>query len=124
MRKLILVPILIFALSLAACGGGHNTSGSPTLSMSTSTFSGSTAITMKVGATLTLSDQTDGATHILATGTNGSFTAEAGAPSNLNAASGLTINPGQSVSITFTTPGTYHITCLVHPGMNATITVQ
>ena len=31
---------------------------------------------------------------------------------------------GGTYSITFTAPGTYQVTCTVHPAMNMTITVQ
>lgn len=30
---------------------------------------------------------------------------------------------GKSVRLTFTKPGVYHYHCLIHPGMDATITV-
>ena len=36
----------------------------------------------------------------------------------------LTLEPGASGSYAFDTPGTYPITCIVHPLMNMTITVE
>ena len=36
----------------------------------------------------------------------------------------LVLEPGVSDSYTFDTPGTYPITCIVHPLMNMTITVE
>jgi plastocyanin len=36
----------------------------------------------------------------------------------------LILEPGASDSYTFDTPGTYPITCIVHPTMNMTLTVE
>jgi plastocyanin len=60
---------------------------------------------------------------MLVTGTNGTFSAETGAPSDFTAP-GLAFSPGDSKTITFPTAGTYHITCTIHPSMQATITVS
>jgi plastocyanin len=81
-------------------------------------------VALHTGDTLTISD-VDGVHHIL---TNGTWSAdnkpvpgvEPGAVliSNLNVDNGsVTVGP-------FTTPGTYHIYCTVHPGMRLTVVVQ
>jgi plastocyanin len=59
----------------------------------------------------------------LVTGTNGQFTAAAGAPSEFSASTGLDLAPGDKKTVTFPTAGTYQITCTIHPSMQATITV-
>jgi plastocyanin len=88
----------------------------------TSTFE-QTCITLSKGGTLKLvQDQTS--YHIFDYGQwNGSTPQQqtpAGAPSLKN----LTLS-GPSVSIgPFTTAGTYHIYCTVHPGMNLTVVVK
>jgi plastocyanin len=80
--------------------------------------------TVKAGQAVTFDDPASGGgVHNLVTGHNGSFTAEAGAPSQFAAATGLSFSPGDSKSITFPTAGTYTITCTIHPSMEATITV-
>jgi plastocyanin len=81
-------------------------------------------IAIHKGETLTLADE-GSVPHVLA---NGAWSAdnhpapgvETGAPTirNINIESkSVTIGP-------FTTPGTYHIYCTIHPGMTLTILVQ
>ncbi len=128
MRKFAIAGIVVvLALALAACGGKGSANGScsaNTVKMEVSTF-GCTSLTVKAGTTVTFDNTVNGGgTHVLVTGTNGSFTAETGAPADLNAASGLNFSPGDKKTETFATAGTYHITCTIHPTMNLTITVQ
>jgi len=92
--------------------------------MGTSTFTGSTSLTIHQGTTVKFADAASGATHILMMGANGMYGGMMGAPNMLNSSMGMTISPGQTMMVTFTTPGTYHITCSIHPDMNVTITVR
>lgn len=127
MRNMILgfIASLAMALVLVGCGGPKVASGGPpTLAMDMSNFTGATTVTIKAGASVTFTDSASGSTHLLVTGTQGQTAAEAGAPTELTSASGFEIDKGKSVSITFPTAGTYHITCTVHPAMNATVIVQ
>ena len=98
------------------------TNGVPTVHMGPGSFSQS-SITIGKGAKLLLVD--DGSfVHIIANGTWVNNTPkpvqEAGAPTVNN----VQVN-GNSIDIgPFTTAGTYHIYCTIHPGMSLTITVQ
>ena len=81
-------------------------------------------VALHKGETLTLVDE-GSVPHILANGAwsadnHPSPGAEAGAPTIRN----VSVND-KSVTIgPFTTPGTYHIYCTVHPGMTLTVLVQ
>ncbi len=122
LRSILIASAALFALTLAACGGKAASSGN-TLTMDTASFSGASSLTIKAGQSVKFVDSADGATHLLVTGQNGAFSAETGAPAQLSAAAGMQINPDQTISVVFPTAGTYHITCTVHPGMNATVIV-
>lgn len=149
MRKLALTLLATIALLLAACGGGvanttptdtpippaptatatavppTATSGpsAPTITMASRSFSGNSA-TVKAGQAVTFDDPAaTGGVHNLVTGSNGTFKAEAGAPSQFASATGVAFSPGTSMDIVFPTAGTYTITCTIHPTMEATITV-
>jgi plastocyanin len=110
---------------MAACATGTSTSGGAsgsTISMGVGVFSGSTSITVKAGDAVTF-DDTSGGVHDLVIGTNGTFSAMAGAPDQLNNANGDMFNGGDKQTIVFATAGTYPITCKIHPSMQATVTV-
>jgi plastocyanin len=123
MRKFITGLVVGLCLMLAACGdtGSGGANGS-TISMGTGVFSGNASITVTAGTAVTF-DDSNGGPHNLVTGTGGQFSAESGAPSELGS-NGLKFNGGDKQTVTFSTPGTYHITCTIHPSMQATITVH
>jgi plastocyanin len=117
--------LLIGGVAQPAAGGAGapSATGTETVHLLASTFSPN-IIALHAGDTLTVVDDTP-TPHVLA---NGSWSAsnqaapatEAGAPiiNHVNVNNNtLTIGP-------FTTAGTYHIYCLVHPGMNLTVIVQ
>jgi plastocyanin len=125
MKKLAATLIMGSFLALAACGGGASTGGPPTITMGASTFEGNTNLSISKGTVVTFNDPSgSGGPHKLATGTNGAYTPEAGAPTDFESATGLNFTPGTKVTETFNTPGVYKITCTVHPAMEATITVK
>ena len=128
MKRFIIFAALAATMLLAACGSKSTTTGGATqntLSMGQSTFDGTTTFTIKVGQAIVFNDPTSGGnTHILLTGMNGTYTAEPGAPDDLNNKDGKTFSAGDKVTYTFATAGTYHITCSIHSGMNATVTVN
>ena len=120
-RRTTLATLLaIMTILLAACGGatestpaadgdGGGTS-SETVSLAGNQFSPST-LTIPAGTTVTF---TDTATHTVTEGTDGvavddPIVDEQG---------------GADVPVTFDEPGTYNITCTIHPEMNMTITVE
>ena len=79
--------------------------------------------TVKAGQAVMFVDPTSGGIHHLVTGHNGTFAAEAGAPSQFATADGVSFSPGDSMSIIFPTAGSlcHH---LHDPSlMEATITV-
>lgn len=115
--------VLIGGLAQPAAPAGLTyTNGVPTIHMDAGNFLQS-SVTIAKGSKLLLVDNSS-AVHILANGSwqNGHAMAEreAGAPvvNNLQVS-------GNSVEIgPFSVAGTYHIYCMVHPGMNLTIIVQ
>jgi plastocyanin len=96
--------------------------GAATITMGTGIFSGSTSVSIKAGQGVTLNDA-NGGPHDLVIGTHGQFTAETGAPAELNNQSGIAFDAGVTMTVTFANAGTFHITCTLHPGMQATVTV-
>ncbi len=81
-------------------------------------------LTLPKGGTITFkNDPASGTPHYLVIGKNGMAETEQGAPS-LGATPRI-ISPGQSFTTgAWNTPGTYHISCQIHPTtMNLTITV-
>ncbi|HEU5349846.1 MAG TPA: plastocyanin/azurin family copper-binding protein [Ktedonobacterales bacterium] len=150
MRRFALVFLLLCAFGLAACGessvaatptdtsapaattapsatattatSGGGTGGA-TIGLGVETFT-RTSVTIKAGQSVTFNDPSDtGNVHDLVTGTNGQFSAAAGAPSEFASADGLTLSPGDTKAVVFPKAGTFTITCTFHPNMEATITV-
>ena len=132
-RTTLAILLATMAILLAACGGaaestpagdgGGAATASPsaedggdggetgnTVSMAGNTFSPG-SLTIAAGDTVTF---TDTATHTVTEGTNGTA-----AEDPIVDESG-----GADIEVTFDEPGTYNITCKVHPEMNMTITVE
>jgi plastocyanin len=121
MKKIAATLLMGSLLALAACGGG-NSSSKPTVTMTGDSFS-PPSLTINKGQSVTFDNSSD-TTHLLVTGMNGQYQPEAGAPSDFENSSGLKFSPGTKMVETFNTPGTYKITCTVHPTMEETITVK
>jgi plastocyanin len=113
--------LLLFALT-AACSGSAGPAAND-VKMNAADFE-QHAITLKAGSALHLTDEQSGTTHLLCLGKDGQCDQNAKGPQQLRATNPLQVDPGQSVDITFDTPGTYDITCTIHPGMQLTVTVQ
>lgn len=117
--------LLIGMLAQPASGGGaaSGRAGTQTVHLSASTFV-TDIIALHRGDTLTIVDDAP-VPHIL---TNGTWSAdnkpvpgvEPGAPIINN----VSVNNNSATVGPFTTPGTYHIYCTLHPGMTLTIIVQ
>ena len=119
-RILLLIVPCCLVLMVAACGSTVTSDDPNAIDTSSSAFSKS-QVTIKVGQTLTFVD--NGEIHYLVIGTNATYQKETGAP-DLGGPSGHTISAGQVwLTPPWTTPGTYHITCTIHPNMNLTVTV-
>ena len=114
--------LAIFALILAACGSSTESSAAlttaamaagsagETVSMANTTFTPST-LTIPAGTTVTF---TDTAGHTVTEGTDGVAVDDPIVDED----------GGSDVPVTFDEPGTYNITCKIHPSMNMTITVE
>lgn len=121
--------ILFLALLLAACsgsaassapaadggdGGGGATDGAgaagETVSLAGFAFSPS-ELTISAGTTVTF---TDTANHTVTEGTDGEAVDDPIVDED----------GGSDVEVTFDEPGTYNITCKIHPDMNMTVTVE
>ena len=113
--------LAIFALILAACGSSTESSAADTgddgggsagatVSLANTTFTPST-LTIQAGTTVTF---TDTAGHTVTEGIDG------------EAADDPIVDEdgGSDVPVVFDEPGTYNITCKIHPSMNMTITVE
>jgi plastocyanin len=124
-RRISAIAVIGFlvALTLVGCGGSSTGGASNELDMGSSDFT-QTSVTLSAGQALHMVDSQDsGGTHMLCIGQNGICDANPTGPSELHGP-GMTFNPGTTKDITFSTAGTYHITCTIHPNMNVTITVQ
>ena len=114
----------ILTLSLASCAivDTGNTANLPTVHMGGAVFI-QTTITIHKGDMLNLVDDAS-STHIIV---NGSWQGNTQKPATENGAPTVnhtfTGNDGAAVG-PFTTAGTFHLYCTVHPGMNLTVTVQ
>jgi plastocyanin len=119
---LILAPLLALVLALAACG--QSTTAPNEVSMVTADFS-TTSITIKAGQAVHFTDPAGtGGVHTICLGTDGTCDSGAKGPQALQSP-GFTINPGDGAKdVTFDTPGTYQITCSIHPAMSLTVIVQ
>ena len=96
--------------SAPADNGGDTGGGGETVSMASTKFTPS-SLTIQAGTTVTFTD-TSG--HTVTEGTDGQpvddpIVDEQG---------------GSDIDVTFDEPGTYNITCKIHPSMNMTITVE
>jgi plastocyanin len=113
---------LLPLLALAACG--QSASAPNEVSMTGSDFS-PTNVTIKTGQAVHFTDPAGvGAMHIVCLGSDGNCDGAAQGPQALQLG-GFTINAADPPKdVTFTAPGTYKITCSIHPSMNLTVTVQ
>jgi plastocyanin len=125
MRKLtcaMVVTCCVLALIIAGCGGSSG-GASNELDLGGTSFVQS-SITLSAGQTLHIVDPQDtGGTHNLCLGQSMHCDPNAAGPSELHDP-GFPINPGMTKDITFSTAGTYHITCTLHFNMDTTITVH
>jgi plastocyanin len=131
MKKLaffMLPALIVGAFLVSGCGkapGGQTTASGPVdhVDMTVDNWATS-SITVAVNTPFKFNDPTDtGGIHVICTGSNGKCVADANAPTELGAP-GFSIQPGQSKTVTFTKPGTYHIACTIHPMMDLTLVVQ
>lgn len=133
MRKfaLLIVPLLLtIALAMTACGetdistsGASSSYATPDVTMSQDDFDHD-LLTIPAGTTVKFIDAQQAAPHILCIGANAKCDESALGPHALSDGNSLQVNPGETKTVTFDTPGTYKIACTLHPMMHLTITVQ
>ncbi len=120
-RTTLAILLAIMAILLAACGGasestpagdgdGDGAATAETVSLAGGQFSPST-LTVAAGTTVTF---TDTANHTVTEGTDG-----VAVDDPIVDESG-----GSDIEVVFDEPGTYNLTCTIHPAMNMTITVE
>lgn len=124
----LLVVFLLLATVLAIGGCGESSSGggsysTPDVTMGQDNFDHSSLV-VSSGTTVKFSSPTSAAPHILCVGENGQCAANGSGPTELTGGKSVHVDPGETKSVTFETPGTYKIACTLHPMMNMTITVQ
>jgi plastocyanin len=110
---------LLVALLLAGCGG----SPSNQVDMGVAAFQQS-SVSIKAGESVHFVDPASGGTHVICVGEGVKCVQQDGAPAELNTADGMTFNTGDNKNIVFPTAGTYHVVCIIHPGMEVTVTVS
>jgi plastocyanin len=118
----LLLLTLMLGLGLAACGQSSTTANE--VSMSAGDFS-ATSVTIKAGEAVHFTDLAGiGGPHTICLGANGACDQSSTGPLTLTG-DGFTMNPGDPAKdVTFDTPGTFKITCSIHPAMNLTVVVQ
>ncbi len=104
-------------------GSGGGGGGEPTVHMGASNFNQAT-VTVPKGSKLMLVDDVP-VLHTLANGMwdasgNQKLAKEPGAP----IVNDVNVNSGSTEIGPFTQAGTFHILCIIHPGMNLTVTVH
>lgn len=123
MRKLLLI-MLVPATALAGCAARPGQASSPdAIGMKELTFT-TEARTIPAGARLEFVNDGSRALHVLVPGDGAKPRAQAGMPS-FGGASGHRSEVGDRwLTPPWETPGTYLVTCTLHPAMNLTVTVQ
>jgi plastocyanin len=122
MSKRLLAPIcfaLLLAPLLTGCGGSKP---SNEVDMGVAAFQ-QTSVTIKAGQAVHFVDPVSGGTHLICVGQGVQCIPQDGAPAELNTKEGMTFNTGDSRDIVFSTAGTYTVVCIIHPGMQVTVTV-
>ena len=105
-----------------AAGGGTSSRASGAITMEGNVFTPDT-VAVAVGERLTFLNDSPHALHILVIGDKAQARNEKGAP-DFGGRRGVRTDPGDTwTSPTWDTPGTFHVTCTVHPRMNLEVRV-
>jgi plastocyanin len=107
---------LLLTTTLAACGGSSSAGGTaPAANGHAVLIKGfkfvPATLTVPVGTKVTFT-QEDSTPHTVSGSGNSSFLRSA------------PLNKGQSYTVTFSKPGTYHYICSIHPTMHGTVIVK
>jgi plastocyanin len=119
-QRTIIMIVCCSVVLFAACGNVVTSNDPNTVVANNNSFSKGN-ITIQQGQTFKFQDAAS--THILVIGQNGNPDSEAGA-ADFGGTGGHHIEKGDMwITPPWNTPGTYHVTCTIHPGMNLTVTV-
>ncbi len=120
-RALAVAAIVVALLPLAGCGGPAPNE----VDMGVVTFE-QAKVTINAGQSVRFVDSAQsGGLHVLCIGQGLSCIPKAGAPAELNTASGITFSAGDPPrDIVFPNAGTYQIVCTIHPNMVLTVVVR
>lgn len=120
-----LMPILLAALCLTACGSSSSSTSPTTPDPAPA---GSTTVTIVSGASTLTSTAFAPSPVTVAVGTTVSWlnsdTTTHNSIANNGAWTSTSLAPGNRFNFTFTTAGSFPYHCSIHPGMIGTITVQ
>lgn len=114
-----IISMALLVLLLAGCGG----TPSNQVDMGVAAFQQS-SVSIKAGQAVHFVDPASGGTHVICVGEGVKCIPQNGAPSELNTVDGMTFNTGDSRDIVFPSAGTYNVVCIIHPGMEVTVTVS
>ena len=123
-RMFSICSLLLLALALALSACGQSSTAANEVSMFAGDFSTS-SLTIKAGQAVHFTDPAGtGAPPTICLGADGTCDVLAKGPLALQN-SGFTMNSGDPAKdVVFDKPGSYKITCSIHPAMNLTVTVQ
>lgn len=110
---------LLMVFLLAGCGG----TPSNQVEMGVAAFQQS-SVSIKAGEAVHFVDPASGGTHVICVGEGVKCVPQDGAPAELNTAEGMHFNTGDTKDIVFPKAGTYHVVCIIHPGMEVTVNVS
>lgn len=132
-----LMMTLPLAISLAGCSLAHTQVPTPpadftprptpggaanTIDLTTKDFV-QHSITVKRGSEVVFVVRLDSGPHILCLGKDGVCDPALPGPPELQQDGGFSVDAGQSLTVDFTAPGVYPVTCSIYPSMNTVITV-
>lgn len=102
----------------ATPGGGKNT-----IEMTTSGFV-EHGLSVRRGTAVVFVVQLDSGPHLLCLGKDGTCNPGLHGPKELRQDGGfVSLDAGQTLTVVFTSPGVYPVTCTIYPSMNIVITV-
>lgn len=123
MRRAVL-PVVLLGLGLAGCGPRSDAAAAPdgAVAMAQDQFSAQTR-EIPVGERITFSNAGSRTIHVLVLGKDGRAQSVPDAPSFGSGSRHRSDLGDRWTTPPWTTPGTFHVTCTLHPAMNLTVVV-
>jgi plastocyanin len=119
---LIAVPLVAAGLFAPSALPSPDAPPAGAIGMMQEKFTGPETVTIPRGGSVTFANDS-GWLHVLGPGDKGRFLAQSGVPALPDHGLLLSETSDVFVSGPWNTPGTYHITCQLHPRMNVTVIV-